>query len=469
MNKYKKLFNNSIVFAIGSLGSKLMVFFLVPIYTYYLNTNEFGLVDLLTTTISLILPLFTMSIAESVLRFVMDKNYNKKTILINSFIVIVLGFILLLLLYPVLVIILPFHDYIFYFYILLFLQSIYSLLAQYIRAEGLVRLYAISGVLNAFILLICNIVLLVLLNMGITGYLYSIILSYLLSSIFITIFGKVYRHINFKKVNIRIMEEMLRYSIPLIPNALMWWIMGLSDRYIITYFLGLGANGLYAVANKIPSILNIVNSIFFQAWQMSAIEEVNSKNKSTFFSNVFNIFSVAMLVSTSLLLLNLKFIIGTLVSEDYFESWKYVPFLLLGIVFSSFSGFLGTNYIAAKRTSGVFKTSIIGAILNILVNLVLIPLIGLNGAALGTMFSFAIIWLLRVKDTKQFVNITINIKKLLLTLIIILIQIWILYIDFGFEYLLGFGCFIIIILVNFYEIKIVSQKMLQVLKSKVKK
>src|SRR5690606_38107953 len=118
------------------------------------------------------------------------------------------------------------------------------------------------------------------------------------------------------------------------------------------------------------------------------IEEANSKDKSNFFSNVFNVFSMVMLLSTSLLLVHLKYIIEVLVADSYIESWKYVPFLLLGIVFSSFSGFLGTNYIAEKKTTGVFKTSLIGAIINIVLNLLMIPLLGLNGAAIATMISF---------------------------------------------------------------------------------
>ncbi|MEH7356290.1 oligosaccharide flippase family protein, partial [Neobacillus drentensis] len=419
MNIYKKLVSNSLVFAVGNLGTKLIAFFLVPLYTYYLTTSDFGLVDLLTTTVSLLIPVFTLSIFDSVLRFVMDKCYDKQTILINSLFVILIGFTLLLMIYTVLVILLPFKDYILYFYLLLLVQSLFTTLTQYIRAKGMVKLFAASGIINAFILLISNIILLVMFNWGIVGYLLSLIAANVVSCFFVVIWGGIQRDINIKKVNFKLMKEMLQYSIPLIPNALMWWIMSFSDRYIITIFLGYSANGLYAVASKIPSILNILNSIFFQAWQMSAIEEAESRDKSKFFSNVFNVFSLTMLVSTSLLLVFLKLIMDLLVADNYFDSWRYVPFLLLGVVFSSFSSFLGTNYIAAKKTSGVFKTSVIGAILNVVVCIILIPIIGLNGAAIGTMLSFLVIWLLRIRDTKQFVSIKINIRKLFLTIVII--------------------------------------------------
>lgn len=458
MNIYKKLINNSLIFAVGNLGSKLIVIFLVPLYTYYLTTSEFGLVDLLTATISLLLPIFTLSVSDAVLRFVMDKNYDKQAVLINSLVVILIGFILLITVYPILIIIIPFDDYILYFYVLMLSQSIFITLTQFIRAKGMFKLFAVSGIVNALILLIFNILFLAIIKMGIFGYLLSLIVAFTLSNLFVCFAGQVKRDLDFKKVNTKLLKEMLKYSIPLMPNAIMWWVMGLSDRYIVTYFLGASANGLYAVANKIPSLLSMANGIFFQAWQMSAIEEAESKDKSIFFTNVFNVFSIFMLALTSFILVNLKILMGFFVSRDFYLSWQYVPFLLLGVVFSSFSGFLGTNYIAAKRTSGVFKTSILGAIVNIVLNIILIPIIGINGASIGTMLSFGVIWILRINDTKEFVSIKINVSKLLLTLSTIITQIFVLYINCDFDYFIQICLFTLMILINFNEFKLIAQK-----------
>lgn len=245
---------------------------------------------------------------------------------------------------------------------------------------------------------------------------------------------------------------MLLYSIPLIPNAIMWWAMSSLNRYMIVFFLELSANGIYAIASKIPSLLSIINSIFFQAWQMSAIEEANSKEKSKFYTNVFNVFSVFMLITTSIILVHLKLIMS-IFSDNYYDSWKYVPFLMLGVVFSSYSSFLGTNYIAAKKTTGVFKTSVVGAIINITLNFLLIPFIGLYGAAIGTMVSFMVIWILRIIDTRNFVTIKINLYKLILSFIIIFIQIGFMYLNFKYEYLILLSIFLLLIIVNYSEIK----------------
>lgn len=222
---------------------------------------------------------------------------------------------------------------------------------------------------------------------------------------------------------------MLSYSIPLIPNTLMWWIMNASDRYAIVLFMGVSANGIYAIANKIPTVLNLLYSIFSQAWQLSAIEESESKDKSKFYTDVFNVFSIIMIIGTSAIIVVIRPFVELVLSIEYITAWRYVPLLLLAVVFTSYSSFLGTNYIAMKDTKGVFRTSLIGGILNIVLNFTLIPIIGLNGAAFATMISFFIVWIIRIYDARKFVTIKLNIKELILSFLIILIQIFTLYLN----------------------------------------
>lgn len=454
MSKYKKLFKNSVIFAIANLGTKIMTVLLVPFYTYVLSTEQYGTVDMIITTISLLLPVVSLSIFDSVLRFGMDRRYKKNTILTSSIIIMIIGFTISMIFIPIISFVEDVSSYILLFYLILIAQGLNSIFSQFVRANGDIKLFAANGVLNTFITLFFNIILLVGYDMGISGYLISILIANIISCIFLIICGKIYKYFRLKYYSASITKEMLKYSIPLIPNSLMWWIMNVSDRYVITMVLGISANGIYAVANKIPSLLNILNSIFFQAWQMSAIEEGNSEKKDEFFSNVFNTFASIMLIGTSLILVVIKFVINIFLSVDFRDAWKFVPFLLLGVVFSSFSGFLGTNYIAMKKTSGVFKTSIIGAAINIILNIVFVPLIGMNAAAISTMISFLIVWILRIHDTKNFVNIKLDIKGILIMLIIISIQIIVLYSNIKYEVLIQTMFFIIIIVINYTNIRL---------------
>lgn len=424
MNNYKTLFSNSIIFAIGNLGSKLIIIFLVPFYTYFLSTQEYGTVDLLTTTVNMLLPVISLSIFDAVLRFTMDKTNDHKKVLTNGVVVTTLGLFFSLLFYPLFS---NFVSYTIYMYIILCLQSYQSLLSQYVRAIGKVKEFAVSGILSAVVLSISNVILIAFFSYGIEGYLLSMAISVLSSIVYLSIKSKVFKNIKLSLIDKQILKKMILYSLPLIPNSFMWWIINASNRYFVVYYLGLNINGLFSVANKIPSVLAIFQMIFFQAWQLSAIEEFGKESQSKFYSKVFNFFSSSMILITSFLLVFLKPIIQYLLSSNFYDSWEYVPFLLLGTLFSSFSSFYGTNYIAAKKTSGVLISSILGSAVNVCICLMFIPIIGGNGASIATMLSFLVIWIYRVYDTKKIVRIKVRYKSLLIDLIIISAQIYTLY------------------------------------------
>ncbi|MCB2295315.1 polysaccharide biosynthesis C-terminal domain-containing protein [Clostridium algoriphilum] len=466
MNAYKKLLKNSGVFAIANLGSKLMSIIMVPFYTYVLSTGQYGTIDMIMATIFLLLPIISLNITDGTLRFAVKSEHSKRKIFSSSIVVVICGNLVFLLLYPILSNISIIKNYVLIFYIIIFLQSVNALISQFARGIGEVKIFAFNGVLNTFITLILNIVLLIKLHMGIEGYFMSIVIANFICNIYLIVSIKIWRYFKIKSYSYELVKELLIYSIPLIPNSLMWWIMNVSDRYIVGIFLGVSANGLYAVANKVPTLLNLLNSTFSQAWQLSAIEEGDSENKSKFYTNVFNILSIVMLLGTSIILVVIKPVIITFLGKGFSSSWRYVPFLLLAVVFSSFSAFLGTNYIAMKKTKGVFKTSLVGGVINIVLNFMLIPLIGLNGATLSTMISFFAVWIIRIQDTKEFVNIKLNIKSLCLTLTIIFIQIGVLYINIRFEILIQILLLGLVIFFNANTLKEALNKIINIFSKK---
>ncbi|SUX17599.1 Polysaccharide biosynthesis protein [Carnobacterium divergens] len=433
MNKYKKLLNNSLIFAIGNLGTKLVAILLVPLYTYYLTPSEYGVTDLITTSTNLLLPIVSLSIFDAVLRFVMDQDADKESVLTNGIVVSIIGSVASLLLYPVALNFMK-SDLLLPLYILLFLQIFYSIFSQFARGIGRVSLFASSGVIVACFLLFFNLVFIVYLKMSISGYLLSMILSTIIGILYLVIFLKINQYFYWKKINKKLIKMMLLYSIPLIPNSLMWWITNASGRFFILYYLGLSANGLYAVANKFPSLLSILYSIFFQAWQLSAIEEFDSKESGNFFSTIFNFFTFVMFIGSSIFLVFLKPVLSFAVETSYFITWKYIPFLLLGVVFSSFSSFITASYIAAKETKGVFITSIFGALVNIIGNFILIPIFGLTGASISVMISFFVTWIIRMRDTKSLINLNLDKLNICLNIALISVQIGILNLNMNTQY-----------------------------------
>lgn len=421
-NKFKKLASNSILFAIGNFGSKFISFFMLPLYTYQLSTKEFGIADLILTTVSLLLPIVALSIYESVFRFVMEKDSDIQQIFSNGlFLSMISSVLLMIILFFLRLFKINYATYVMGIIIFQLFQVLFS---QFTKAIDEVKIYTVNGILVTLITVISNIILLVIVNLGISGYLISIIIANLVSCMFLWIKLNLKKYVNFSKVNKEKIYEMLLYSIPLIPNSIALWVNNVANRYFILYFIGPAANGIFAVANKIPTLLGVINSIFFQAWQLSAIEEFKSDDSSNFYSKTFSFYSKFLFLGVSCILAINKIFIKLVVSDNYVSAWKYVPFLLLSILYSSFSGFFGQYYIAAKKTFGVFSTTIIGAVINLIANVILIPTIGLTGAGLSSSLSFFVIWMIRQKDTQKMIATKIDKRNMIINHMIIMIQIF---------------------------------------------
>lgn len=450
MNSYKKLINNSFIFAIGNLGSKLITFILVPLYTFYLSTEQYGTVDLVMTTITMLLPIVSASIYDGVLRFIMDKDKPRDVIVTNSMFIGILGMIIAFLFYPVLSFLNIFKGNLIFMYLILIVQFLQLFIAQFSRAIGKIKIYAVNGLLLTSSIAIFNILFLVYFNFGIKGYFWSHILANIISIIFLVIFTKIYKSLNFSKISSKTLKELLNYSVPLIPNSLMWFLVNASSRYFILFFIGISSNGIFGVASKIPALISLINQIFSQAWQISAIEEYENENKANFYSNVFTYLSSVLFIGSSALIVALKLLFNLAFSSDYYIAWKVVPFLLIGTIFSSLSGFLGTNYIAAKETKGVFKTSVYGGIISIILNFIFIPTFGIIGAGISSMVSFFLIFMIRFYDTKKYINMTIDWFLFIKTLIIIFIQIAVLMVPISImsEFIIEVILFLILLVIN---------------------
>ncbi|NSP82830.1 oligosaccharide flippase family protein, partial [Enterococcus faecalis] len=363
MGKYKKLAGNSVVFAAGNLGSKMISFILVPLYTYYLTTTEYGIVDLVTTTTSLLLPIVSGGIAVAVLRFTLDKNANKSIVVSNSAVISLIGIVLSFALYVALSFFNVLENALIYFVLLLSLQILTQILAQFARGNGQVKVFAFNGMLKTAVIGVTNILFLVNFHMGLQGYLLALVVAEIVSLIYLLITTPYFSYLKLSAVDFTYMKDMLIFSLPTIPNDVLWWFVNSSSRYFILFFLGAGANGLYAVANKIPSLISMIQSVFSQAWQISLVEEKDSKNKHEFHGQIFKVYSFLLFTVASGILVFLKFFTANLVAKAYYDSWQVTPLLLLSAIYSGFIGFYGQFYVAEKKTKGLMNTSIISGIL----------------------------------------------------------------------------------------------------------
>lgn len=466
MNKYKKLVSNSVVFAIGNFGSKFITFIMLPVYTIFMTTTDYGTADLIQTTSNLLLPLVSLNIFEGVMRYAMDDGTDSSAVLNVGMKFTTIGSMIVGLI-AVIAGILG-HLNVAFLCLLIVMQAFQSLFTQFLKAIEKIRLFAINGILLTVITAALNIVFLVVFHLGIIGYMTSLILATAISNGYLFILGGIFERFSGTMRNDeskQLSSEMIAYSLPLIPNSIAWWATSTISRYFIVVILGAAANGVFAVANKIPSLLSVVNSIFFQSWQISAIDEFDKPDSGKFFSTVFQKYEQFLFLGSSGILLFLSVIFKFVVGRNFQGAILYVPMLLLSVIYSSFASFFGQYYVASKKTFKVFTTTVYGAVLNVILNLILVPAIGLMGAAIGSVVSYLLVWGLRVKDTRSIVQTRLPILNLCFNHAIIFLQM-LMYMISGLNLKLSFSVQVVLMIASCFINANVLKDILQILKKR---
>ncbi|WP_295916162.1 polysaccharide biosynthesis C-terminal domain-containing protein [uncultured Anaerovibrio sp.] len=425
MNKYKKLATNTGILTLGQLGSKILVFLLVPIYTSVLTTEEYGYYDLIVATVSLLLPIFTLNVAVSSQRFSLDKDANHSAIATISFKFVIIANLIacsLLFLNCLLGLSKVLSTFSYFFLAVFFSDSINTVLTAITIGREKVKELSLSGVISTFTCILLNVLLLIVVELGLTGYFLAYIIANVVQIVYLVHVLKFDIHL-FNNTNYQdYQKKMLAYSCPQIANNVSWWINNALDRYIVTAFCGVAVNGIYSVAYKIPTIMNVISGIFSQAWGLSAIKNFSREDEDSFFSNTYKVFNFILVVFCSILIIFNKLLASFLFANDFYEAWQYVPFLVISSIFGALSGFLGSFFSAIKNGKLFAKSTVIGAVINSILNLILVYCIGAIGAAVATELSYFAIWLMRLRDACKFVNLRISYSKDLLTYAILNIQ-----------------------------------------------
>lgn len=420
MERYKTLILNIITFAFGSFLVKFISFILMPIYTSVLTTEQYGIAELLNSIVEIVLPIVTLCIIEALYRFSIDAKQNYNTLFTNSIVLVFLGNILV----GMVCLILKFTfkiDYCFIFFGLYCSCTLYKVTTQFARGLGHSKRYSLYGIINSVILILSNIILLRKFNMGIAGYILSFIIGYGITAIISIILSKEYKYFSIKSFNIITLKEMLTYSVPCIPNMISWWFNSVSDRYMIIAFCGIHIGGLYTAASKLPALINVISSIFQLAWQYSTAKELNKEGSHIFFNTVLKWYAfVAINFCLCLIIINNQ-ISAILLKEQFYEAKIYVPLLLIAALFGCFSTYFGTFYNAKKDNRKLMHSTLYGAIINVALNLCLIPIFSAFGAALATLISYLFIMIYRYIDIRKSIKIELNINTFIIRIICIFI------------------------------------------------
>lgn len=422
MNPYQKLLSNTVLFGLSTFGARFLNFLLTPFYTRILSSAEYGVTDLLIQTGNLIIPIASVSIANAVIRYGLEDAEDKSGVFTTGLLVNLTGFFVLLLVSPLLGRIEFLSGYVWLVLLYVLAANVHSVCNQFARTMGHVRLFALDGILRTVLAIVFNILLLAVFPLGITGYVLASVLADAFTTVFVFLRAKEWRYLRLSALSRGMAGRMLRYSAPLVPSSLCSWIINISDRYLIALLVGNAANGIYAVSNKIPTVLFTVANTFSSAWQISALDKQSRAEKERFFSNVFAVYTAIAFVAASGVILTAQISTRLLAAPEYFEAWRYVPVLTLATTFGCLGSFLASIYMVEQRSGATLATTILGAAANVVGNYFLIRLWGSMGAALSTLASYFLILAVRAVHTRSMLRIHWDLPRFVTCVLLLAVQ-----------------------------------------------
>lgn len=415
MSKKTELAKNTLILSIGTFLPKLAGFITLPILTGYLSKAEYGTYDLITVLISLYLPQLTLQIKSAAFRFMLDVRENldkQKEIVTNIFIVTLpISLIALLVLFFLLPGSTTIRLCICFYYLA---DIIVNTVRQISRGIGKNLPYSVSAIISALGKMIFAVLLVSILKMGLMGAVIALGMGSFLSMVYISIHIKIFRFIDFKLINKKIIKEMLAYSWPMVPNDMSMWVMQASDRLVVSQVLGVAVNAVYAASTKIPSIINLAQSALNLAWTENASLSVNDKDSDEYYTVMMRMMLNLQMGVFSVVIATMPILFKLLIKGDYMEAYNQMPILCYSIFFQGLALYLGGIYVAKKKIKSVGITSIGSAAVNLIVNLLLIHKIGIFAASISTLVSYIVLFTYRFIDVQKFSKIKMDMKQFII-------------------------------------------------------
>ncbi len=421
--KYKKLLKNSSILGAGAFLSKAIVFLLLPLYSSVMSDAEYGIADLVAQSSNLLFPIVTLGICQGVFRFAFGRKKDQSAVFTTGLVMLFAGMVFFTLISPLLSQISKITDYVLLLGMYVFMYALNTLCGSFIRGQGRVKAFAFRGVICTVFTVLFNLFFLLVLKLGVVGYLLANICADFVTVLYMFWSCDLLDSIELKKMSKALTLEMLKFSVPLIPTTICWWIVNMSDRFMITYMVSDGANGIYAMAYKVPNLMIVVTGIFVDAWQMSLVNEENNGRKwGAFFTHIFDGFKSVMFVGSTLIVLCARLIAAILYRNEFYEAWRYMPFLVLACAFEGMVSFVAVIYIVKKKSVNSLICAGIGAAVNLILNFILIKTMGAMGAAIATMVSYIAVFFVTTYISRELVQYRVKLPLLALNCGLVLLQ-----------------------------------------------
>ena len=406
-NRIAFLLGNTLVFALGGLAIKAVSLVLMPLYTTALTAGEYGTAELLNSAIEIVLPLLSLGVVEALYRFSIDDDVPKDELFAGSLVVLG-GGVVCAGVACALGSVLWNMEHAAAFFVLFCSVCVFKATTQLARGLGHVRRFVLYGLINALAMVVSTYLLLVRAHTGIEGYLWSYTIGYLVGGLVAFLGSAEYRLLAPFRVDRVLLRRMLVYSLPLVPNLLSWWLVSVSGRYVVLWGSGLAAAGLFTAASKMPSLINIVASVFQQAWQYSTAREIDSPDRGAFFGVVMRGYSLATLTVAGLVIALNRPISRVMLQAEFAEGWRYVPLLMLVASFGVISIFFESFYQALKNSGVLMASTALGAGVNVVLGVALVPFMGPWGAGLAGAVAYMLVLVVRARDLRRRINLPID-------------------------------------------------------------
>lgn len=426
MGKLKYLLKNMALFSISNFVTKILVFLLVPLYTGVLTPYEYGIVDIMQVTMLLLVPALTMNIGEAALRFGIEYSDRRGEIfkIGNKYVIKSIFYVVVACIVASFFTNSEIRIYLLFFALVYAANCFYEFYVLFFQGMEKVESVVIGSITCTLITVCLNIYFLLVLKTGLYGYLYSQIAAFSVAAAVMYIVSRKSIETNSKsEESTKLLEkEMTSYSVPLIAYSTASWVNNASDRYLVLLMCGASVNGIYGVAYKIPAILMVFQRIFAQSWQISATKTHSEEDSEQFFTGMYKIYNMFMVLGCGLLIMVVRILAFLMFKKEFFDAYKLVPPLLISVIFGALTGFLGSICLAYKDSKSMGIATGIGAVMNVLLNIILIPHFAAMGASIATGISYFTMCMMALVFVKRHVTLKINIIRDVVAYILLIVE-----------------------------------------------
>ena len=415
----KALFKNTGIIAVGQVSTRLINFFLLPLYTAILSQEEYGLVDLLSTYSSFIAVIVGLQLSQAAFRFLVTcrEDKEKTTSVVST---IVVATTLVSIVYAILFgIASPFIHLECKWYLL-----VHVIVALYLQttsciARGLGRNadYAAGNFISAATSLILNVVAIAVLRLGVPAMLAAYIIGPAVGGTFLLFRSREWKYINVSSASKTEFGTIIKYALPLVPNELSWSVIHASDRMVISHFMSVAANGLIAVAAKFSSIYTTAFSIFNTSWTEQVVLHYKDEGGPEYICDMFDKMVTFFGTIAIGIITCMPFVFNLFVNEKFNDAYTLVPFYMIAVLFNAIIGMISAIYLIKNETKQVAVSTAVAAAINLLVDLALVKVIGAYAAPVSSICGYATISFWRLYDVnKRHCRVAMPIRKVLILL-----------------------------------------------------